>query len=86
VSSILGAQPYLSGIDAATRAALTRMWHEKANPIAAKRLRAMQVARDLILDRSGLLHTQLQKAVGEAPHKVRALRDAKKKADKAFSF
>ncbi|WP_157970996.1 hypothetical protein [Pseudogemmobacter bohemicus] len=46
----------------------------------------MQAARDLIMDRSGLLHTQLEKAVGEAPHKVRALREAKQKADKAFSL
>lgn len=86
VAAVLGAPPYLSGIDAETQAVLTRMYREKHNPVAAKRLRAMQAARDLIFQRSGLLFTELEKAVGAPPHKVKALREAKTKADKAFNF
>ena len=84
VSSVLGAQPYLSGITDDMQKVLLRMAHEKADPVRAKRLRAMQAARDLLMDRSGLLHSQLEKAVGVPPHKVKELRDAKSKADKAF--
>lgn len=48
VSSILGGPSYLSGIDPAAQTVLLRMWHETANPIAAKRMRAMQAALDLL--------------------------------------
>jgi hypothetical protein len=48
VSAILGAPPYLSGIDHDTQAVLLRMWNERANPLAGKRLRAMQAASELL--------------------------------------
>lgn len=83
-SAVLGARHYLSGIDAKTQAVLTRMWHEKANPSLAKRLKVMQGARALIEQRAGLVFKELEKAVGAPPHKVKALRDAKTKSEQAF--
>ena len=44
----------------------------------------MQAAQDMIMRNGALLHGQLEAAVGAPPHKVRALREAKLKADKAF--
>lgn len=86
VSAILGGPSFLSGIDEDMQAILLRMWHEKNSPAVSKRLKAMQAARDLIIRNSGLLHSELEKAVGAPAHEVKALRAAKSKADKAFSF
>lgn len=86
VSAVLGAPAYLSGIDANMQSMLLRMWHEKANPGTAKRVRAMKAALDLVHERGGLLFNDLEKAVGAPPHKVKALKDAKAKTDKAFSL
>lgn len=84
VSSLLGAPPYLSGLTADMQAILTRQWHERNSPTLAKRLKAMVGARELILQRGGLVHKALEKAVGAPPHKVAALRAAKTAAEKAF--
>lgn len=85
-SAALGAPAYLSGLTPEAHAALLRMYHEKNNPVAAKRQRAMQSALDLVGQRSGLLFKDLEKAVGVPPHRVKALKDAKAKADKAFTL
>jgi len=84
VSSVLGAPSYLSGIEDETREAYTRLWHERAAPMTAKKLTALKAAQDLIGKRSGLLFTELQKAVGMPAAKVKALRDAKSEAERAF--
>lgn len=80
----LGAPSFLSGIDASIQSTLLRMYREKSNPQLAKRLRAMQQAKDLIETRSGLLHSQLEAAVGMAPHKVQRLRKANSEAEAAL--
>jgi len=80
----LGTVPYLSGIDVKTQAILTRMYHEKANPHLAKRLKAMTGAKALIEERGGLVFGELEKAVGVPPHKVKQLRDAKTASEQAF--
>lgn len=85
-SAALGAPPYLSGLTPEAQAVLLRMYHEKNNPVAAKRQRAMKAALDLVGQRSGLLFKDLEKAVGVPPHRVKALKDAKAKADKAFTL
>lgn len=80
----LGTVPYLSGIDPNTRAILTRMYHEKAQPALAKRLKAMQGAKALIEDRGGLVMRELEKAVGMRADKVQRLRNARNEAEQAF--
>jgi hypothetical protein len=92
VAAILGAPAYLSGIDPNTQATFLRLWHEKANPTAAKRIRAMQAALDLMGERSGRLHTELEKVVGhlEDPKTKRKiypseLRQLKAQSAKAFA-
>ena len=86
VSAVLGAPAYLSGITPDMQRTLTRMYREKHSPVEAKRLRAMEAARDLIMRNSAPLFAELEKAVGAPMHKVQALREAKNKADKAFSL
>lgn len=85
-SAALGAPAYLSGLTPEAQAVLLRMFHEKQNPALVKRQRAMQAALDLVGQRSGLLFKDLEKAVGVPPHRVKALKDAKAKADKAFTL
>lgn len=84
VSAILGAPPFLSGLDANMQATLTRFWHTKQQPEKAARLKVMQGARDMIEKRAGLVFREMEKAVGMRPDRVRALRNAKTEAEKAF--
>lgn len=84
VSSLLGAPPYLSGLTAEMQSLYVRQWHERNSPAVSKRLKAMNGARDLIVNRGGLVHSELTKAIGAPPHKVAALRAAKTAAEKAF--
>jgi len=83
-TAALGAPAMLSGMDPKMQAVLVRMYHERHSPATAKRLKAMQGAKEMIEQRAGIVHTQLEKAVGMAPHKVRALRNAKNAAEQAF--
>lgn len=83
-TAVLGAPAMLSGIDPKMQQTLTRFYHERHNPATTKRLKAMQGARDLIEKRAGLVFTELEKAVGMRPDKVKKLRDAKNEAEAAF--
>lgn len=85
-AAVLMAPAFLSGINEQMQATFLRMWHEKNNPLLAKRQRAMKAALDLVGERSGLLFKELEKAVGVPPHRVQALKAAKSKADKAFTL
>lgn len=84
-TAILGAPPYLSGISSEMHAALLRQWHEKANPVASKRLRAMQSAMAMIQERGALVHGELEKLVGKSPAHAKSLRDRNAAAEKALS-
>ncbi len=84
-AAVLSAPAYLTGLTPEIQKTLTRAWHERNNPVAAKRLRAMTAAEELIVKNGALLHGQMEKAVGAPPHQVKALKAAKAKADKAFS-
>lgn len=83
-SAVLGSPAYLSGIDPNTQTVLTRLYHERTSPAVAKRVSVMKAARDLIMDRGGLLFKELERAVGQSPQKVAALRAAKNEAERAF--
>lgn len=85
VSAVLGGPAYLSGIEPAMQAILLRMWHEKANPVAAKKIKAMTAALDLLGTNAPLITKELDRAVGVPQHKVRQYRDAKARADQAFA-
>ena len=83
-TSVLGAPAYLSGLSPEMHASLLRMYHEKQNPTASKRLRAMQSAMAMIQDRGALIHGELAKLVGKSPAHAAALRDRNTAAEKAL--
>ena len=94
-TAILGAPPYLSGIDGETQAVLTRMYHEHHEPVKTKRLKAAQAGLDLVENRGGVVHTQLAKAIGCIEERndrgivtrriyAKELKTAKAAAEKAF--
>lgn len=85
VSAVLGAPPYLSGLTPEAQQVLLRMHHERQNPLAAKKVRAMKGALDLLHEHAPKLHTELEKAVGKPHHEVRKLREARARSDKAFA-
>lgn len=84
VGAVLGAPAYLSGVERQTVEVFTRLYHERANPLTAKKLKAMKGALDLIDQRSGLVFQEIEKAVGAPPQKVQMLRQAKTDAERAF--
>ena len=84
-SSCLGAPAFLSGIDSKMHGVLLRAYHAKRAPEEAARLKVMQGAKALIEERGGLLHVELERAVGAKPHEVRRLREAKVRSDQAFA-
>ncbi len=81
----LAGPSYLCGLTPEGHAALLRMYHERAAPDEAAKLKTMQGALALLGSRGGLLFTQLELAVGAKPHEVQALRAAKARSDKAFA-
>lgn len=84
VSAVLGAPPYLSGLNDEFQKIYTRHWHEKASPEAAKRLKAMKGARTMIEERAGLMFSGLEKAVGCPYSTAKKLREARTAAEQAF--
>jgi hypothetical protein len=85
LTAILGAPAYLSGLTPEFKATYLRHYHEQNSPQLARRLKVMQGAKTLIEERAGIVHGALEAAVGAAPHKARALREAKSAADKHFA-
>lgn len=81
----LGAPGYLSGIEDAMQQTLTRFYHERNSPETARRLKAMEAARDLIERNAPLAFREVEKAVGQPSHKVRALREAASKTKAALA-
>lgn len=84
LTAVLGAPAYLSGLTPEFKATYLRHYHAQNSPQLARRLKVFQGAKALIEERSGLVHSQLEAAVGAPPHKARALREAKTAADKHF--
>ena len=76
VSAVLGAPPYLSGITAEMRAALTTQWNTKRNPALTARLAMLQAASER-LDRAGAAFiVNVEKAMGVNYGVVQRLRAA----------
>ncbi len=84
LSAVLRGPAYLSGLTADMQKTYIRVFNEKNNPEKAARLRVMQGAKERIENRSGIVFKELERAVGMRPDKVRALRQAKTEAEKAF--
>ncbi|MBD59439.1 MAG: hypothetical protein CL808_04885 [Citromicrobium sp.] len=84
-TACLGGPAYLSGLNDEMHGVLLKTYHEHNAPDEAAKLKVMLGARALIAERGGLLHSQLENAVGRPPHEVRLLREAKDRSDKAFA-
>lgn len=84
ISAVLSAPGYLSGLSETERQIRTRLYHEATSPDVAKKLKVMKGARSMIEERAGLVFKEIEKAVGAPAHKVKALREAKSKAEAAF--
>ncbi|MCC6829606.1 MAG: hypothetical protein IT550_15395 [Novosphingobium sp.] len=82
--AVLGTVPFLSGINGEMQDVLTRLYRRQSSPDKAKRLAVLTAAKDLIEDRGRLLFKEVERAVGASPSKVKALRDAKTAAERAF--
>lgn len=84
--AVLGAPGFLSGISENERQVRTRMLHEKQSPETSSRLKVMRAALDLLERRSGLVLTEVEKAVGGSWSKVQHLRATQGQAEKALKF
>lgn len=83
-TAVLGAPAMLSGLDASMQKVLLRLYHERTNPAASKRLKVMQGAKELIERNAPLVFGQFEKAVGAPSHKIKKLREANSEAEKAL--
>lgn len=85
-SSVLGAPPYLSGLDANFQKTYIRLWHERTSPDTAKKLKAVRGAKAVIEQRGGLIFKEVEKAMGAPWARVQALREGNDKALAALKF
>jgi len=86
VSACLGAPPYLSGLDAEFAKTYTRVWHERAAPEVAAKLKAVRNAKAAIEERGARLFKEVEKAMGADWGRVTALREGNSKALAALKF
>jgi hypothetical protein len=84
--AVLGAKGYLSGLTEQERQVRTRMLHEKNSPETANRLKVMRAARDMLLQRSGIVFGEVEKALGAKWDKVQQLRKGQSAAENALKF
>lgn len=84
--AVLGAAGFLSGITEAERQLRTRLMHEKASPETSARLKVMRDARDMLLQRGGLVFGEVEKALGADWDKVQQLRKGQSAAENALKF
>lgn len=74
LAAILGAQPFLSGLTHEMKEHFTRQLHERQQPEVSARLKVMRAALNLIEQRSGLIFTEVEKALGARWDVVQQLR------------
>jgi hypothetical protein len=89
VQSVLGAQPFLSGLSVVERDYFIGLYHAKKNPHLVERLDVMKRVRDL-MNSSGangaVFHRAFEKAVGAKPHVVSAIDKANERALAALNI
>ncbi|MHC8354261.1 hypothetical protein ACYZTL_03225 [Pseudomonas sp. LB3P81] len=84
LGSVLGAPAYLSGISQAEQQTRTRMYHRSNAPEAVQRLEATKAAYEMLGRVGGLVHTEIEKAMGASWSKVNDVRTAKQRAEAPF--
>lgn len=84
LEAVLGAPGYLSGISGEEKTFRTRIYHNTRAPEQARRLAVMKSAYDLLGQRSGLVHSGVEKAIGASWAEVNRIRSAKAQAEEAF--
>lgn len=84
--AVLGAPGFLSGITEVERQVRTRLMHEKNSPETANRLKVMRAARDMLLQRGGLVFGEVEKALGADWAEVQRLRTRRTAAENALKF
>lgn len=86
VSAVLGGPSYLSGLTDDMRTVLTRMWHERQNPALVQRLTLMRSVLDKLDRDAGKVFTEMEKAVGANPSKLRTIGAAQEAAQAALKI
>jgi len=86
LAALLGAPPFLSGLSDAEANLYRRQFHEAIHPDLIKRLKVMEGALSLLYKNGGLVFHEMEKAVGAGADKVAAIRSAKAKAEKTYTF
>lgn len=84
MTAVLGAPHYLSGMQPAEQQYYLREFHMQRNPDAARRLKVMTAARDLLNERAPLIFGQVERAIGQPWRKVDMIRKAATAAEQAF--
>jgi hypothetical protein len=85
LSAVLGPQvPYLSGITDYMQTYFTRALHEKSNPEIAARVKTMRAALDMVEQRCGLIHSEIEKCLGAEMQTVAKLRKLSSEAERAL--
>lgn len=84
VTAMLGAPPYLSGLNHEYQAIYLRLYHERNSPGLAKRLQVMRAAKDLIENNAGKVFTEMEKAIGGKGVKANMVRKAQEAAERAL--
>jgi hypothetical protein len=77
LEAVLGAPAYLTGMSNEERIVRTRAFHSDKDPAKLARVQVMQRAYTLTMERSMLLHREVEKAMGASWDDVNNLRNAK---------
>lgn len=84
--AILGAPGFLSGLSDDMKAALQEHYFNVVHPEQSQRIKAMKAGLELIEARSGLIFTQIEKAIGADPGKVTSLKLKRAASKQALAF
>lgn len=81
--AVLGSPAYLSGMDKSTQAAFTHQFNSRRDPQTVARLERLRKA-EMRLNAVGVIHTQLEKAIGATWAEIGNLKSQQRKLDQAF--
>lgn len=84
VTAMLGAPPYLSGLNREFQTVYLRLYHERNSPGMAKRLQVMRAAKELIENNAGKLFVEVNKAVGGQSSRANLIRKKQEAAERAL--
>lgn len=86
LAAVVGAQPFLSGLDPLDRDYYLRLYHEKKRPDLVRRLDLMNRIRDRLGSIGSIIHTEFAEAIGAKPGIVGALNAANERALEALKI